>query len=404
MTAAGQRWVAAAWLILVMPAMAAAQPSLSGFVALDVQGFLDPPTFRQQESRQLLPSLLLQPEFTYDWRNGNDRLTVVPMARLDISDDRRRHFDLREFNWLHAAPVWDLLVGVGKVFWGVTEARHLVDVINQTDRVEDLDAEDKLGQPMLRLAFAQDWGTLTLFALPYFRERTFPGEKGRLRAGLVVDTDNAQFESSLKEWHPDFAARWTHALGDWDVAVGYFRGTSRAPRLTLDIGDDGRPRGLIPVYDQIDQAGLELQWTIEAWLWKLEAISRWGHGEHFSAVVAGFEYSFFSLFGTALDLGIVAEYLYDGRGDEAPRTLFENDIFVGGRLALNDVGSTSILAGAIIDHKSGATSITIEASRRLGDRWTIELESLAFVDVPLTDLLYSIRRDDYVQLRLSRFF
>ena len=404
MTPMGLRWLGAAWLVLVLTAMAAAQPSLSGFVALDVQGFPHQPTFPHQESRQVLPSLLLQPEFYYDWPNGNDRLTVVPMARLDFSDEQRRHFDLREFNWLHAAPTWDLLVGVGKVFWGVTEARHLVDVINQTDRVEDLDGEDKLGQPMVRLAFAQDWGTLTFFALPYFRERTFPGEKGRLRAGLVVDTDNPRFESSMKEWHPDVAARWTHALGDWDVAAGYFRGTSREPRFTLDMADDGRPRHLIPVYDQIDQASLELQWTVEAWLWKLEAISRWGHGEHFSAVAAGFEYSFFSLFDTALDLGLVAEYLYDGRSTAAPGTPFENDVFVGGRLSFNDVGSTSILAGVIIDDQTGATLVTVEASRRLGDRWTIELQAVAFFDVPPTALLFSVRRDDYVQLRLSRFF
>ena len=403
MIAAGQRWVAAAGLVLVMATVAAAQPSLSGFVALDFQGFPEKPAFPGQESRQVLPSLLLQPEFTYDWPSGNDRLTVVPMARLDSSDERRQHVDLREFNWLHAAPTWDLLVGVGKVFWGVTEARHLVDVINQTDRVEDLDGEDKLGQPMLRLSFAQDWGTLTFFALPYFRERTFPGEEGRLRGPFVVDTDNAQFESSLEEWHPDVAARWTHALGDWDVAIGYFRGTSRAPRFTLDVRDGDQPR-LIPVYDQMDQVGLELQWTVEAWLWKLEAISRWGHGEHFSAVVAGFEYSFFSLFGTALDFGAVVEYLYDGRSNGAPRTAFENDVFVGGRLAFNDVGSTSILAGAIVDDQTGATLVTIEASRRLADRWTIELESLSFFDIPSTALLYGARRDYYVQLRLSRFF
>ena len=398
-----QRWLAAVCLVLAMAAAAAAQPSLAGFVALDARYFLDPPPFPQQEGRRLQPSLLLQPEFYYDWPNGNDSLTVVPMARFDSSDERRQHFDLRELNWLHAAPAWDLLVGIGKVYWGVTEARKLVDVINQTDQVEDLDGDDKLGQPMVRLALIRDWGTLTLFALPYFRERTFVGETGRLRGGLAVDAGSAQFESSLEEWHPDFAARWSHALGDWDAAVGYFRGTSRAPRFALAIGADGRPR-LTPVYDQIDQASLELQWTVEAWLWKLEAISRWGHGEHFSAAVAGFEYSFFSLFGTALDLGVLAEYLYDGRGAMAPPTPFDNDLFVGGRLALNDVGDTSLLAGVIVDDESGAMLVTVEASRRIGDRWTVEIQSLSFFDVPPTDLLYGVRRDDHVQVRLSRFF
>ena len=397
------RWLAAVCLVLMTAAAAAAQPSLSGFVALDVQNFLHPPASPEQESRRVLPSLLLQPEFYYDWPNGDDSLTFVPMLRLDSSDERRQHFDLRELHWLHAAPSWDLLVGIGKVFWGVTEARNLVDVINQTDQVEDLDGDDKLGQPMVRLALIQDWGTLTFFALPYFRERTFRGEKGRLRGPFVWDADNPKFESSLKEWHPDFAARWSHALGDWDVALGYFRGTSRAPRFTLDGSGDGPPR-LTPVYDQIDQAGLELQWTVEAWLWKLEAISRWGHGEHFSAVVGGFEYSFFSLFGTALDLGVVAEYLYDGRSAMAPATPFDNDVFLGGRLAFNDVGDTSVLAGVIVDDSSGSMLVTVEASRRIGDRWTIEVESLSFFDVPPTGLLYGVRRDDYIQIRLSRFF
>ena len=120
--------------------------------------------------------------------------------------------------------------------------------------------------------------------------------------------------------------------------------------------------------------------------------------------MGGFEYSFFSLFGTALDLGVVAEYLYDDRSAMAPATPFDNDLFVGSRLAFNDVGDTSILAGVIVDDQSGSMLVTVEASRRLGDRWTVEIESLSFFDVPPTDLLYGVRRDDYIQVRLSRFF
>ena len=40
---------------------------------------------------------------------------------------------------------WSLSIGLGKVFWGVTEFNHLVDVINQTDLVEGIDGEAKLG-------------------------------------------------------------------------------------------------------------------------------------------------------------------------------------------------------------------------------------------------------------------
>jgi len=54
-------------------------------------------------------------------------------------------------------------------FWGVTEFQHLVDIINQTDLVENIDTEDKLGQPMINLALINDWGTVDLFIMPYFR-------------------------------------------------------------------------------------------------------------------------------------------------------------------------------------------------------------------------------------------
>ena len=67
------------------------------------------------------------------------------------------------------------------MFWGVTELRHLVDIINQTDLVENLDGEQKLGQPMVQLTLLKDWGTLDFFAMPYFRERTFTGPDGRPR-------------------------------------------------------------------------------------------------------------------------------------------------------------------------------------------------------------------------------
>ena len=53
-------------------------------------------------------------------------------------------------------------VGVGKVFWGVTESQHLVDIINQTDLVENIDTEDKLGQPMLETTWLQNWGATTV--------------------------------------------------------------------------------------------------------------------------------------------------------------------------------------------------------------------------------------------------
>lgn len=90
------------------------------------------------------------------------------------------------------------------------------------------------------LALVRHWGTVTLFALPRFRERTFPGRKGRLRGELPVDTDQSSYESSLEEWHPDFAVRWTHTLGDWDIGLAHFADTSCEPRFLPGMDRSGR--------------------------------------------------------------------------------------------------------------------------------------------------------------------
>jgi len=91
------------------------------------------------------------------------------------------------------------------------------------------------------------------------------------------------------------------------------------------------------------------------------------------------------------------EYTFDER-DALALTPLEDDVFVGARLALNDVQSTAILGGAAIDRESGASFINVEASRRVGDHSTLDLEFRGFVHVPVDDLfLYGIRQDDYLQ-------
>ncbi len=140
-------------------------------------------------------------------------------------------------------------------------------------------------------------------------------------------------------------------------------------------------------------------------MWTLCAIVREGQGGVFAAAVGGFEYTFFQVFETAADLGLLAEYLYDGRDeDEAPISSFDNDFFVGSRLALNDVQSTTALVGAVVDVEDRSTALFVEAERRLGDSWKLELESRLFLGVGDSNPLNAFEDDDFVVLRLSYFF
>lgn len=377
--------------------------TVSGNATAEVRYFSTDPADPVQKSDRLSPSFALQPEFRTEWNGGRDRALISPFLRLDADDAERSHVDLREAYWLHDQGGWEVLAGLGRVFWGVTESRHLVDIVNQTDLVEHLDEEDKLGQPMVNLNLFQSFGTVSVFVLPGFRERTFPGRRARFRGPLPIDADRPVFESPAGRGRIDLAARWSQTFDAWDVGATLFHGTGREPRLVRGLNSGGTPV-LIPNYDIISQAGLDVQYTRESWLWKLEAMGRNGNGKRFAAVVAGFEYTMFGLIGPA-DLSIIAEYLRDGRSVAAPATAADDDLFGGLRLALNNGPSTSALFGATVDRESGAAVLRFEGQHRLGDTWSLEVEAWGFTGVPASDTaLAGIRRDDFLQVRLRRAF
>lgn len=342
----------------------------------------------------------IEPDF-YHRIGDRQSVTFIPFFRFDFQDEERTHFDIRQLYWEYAASRWELRAGINKVYWGVTESQHLVDIINQTDLVENPDTEDKLGQPMVNLTLLPDLGTFDLFVLPFFRERTFPGEDGRLRFPLVVDRDAATYESSDEENHVDFAARYSHFFGPLDVGLYHFYGTSRDPVFRL-LEPPNAPALLIPHYNIINQTGLDLQLTQGGWLWKFEGIVREGQGDTFGALVAGYEYTVVGALGAA-DLGVISEFLYDDRGEDAT-TPFENDLFIGTRLALNDVQSTDVLSGVIVDVENGSSAVVVEASRRFRNDWRLSAEVRGFGSADEEDLLDAFRRDSYLQVELGRFF
>lgn len=350
-------------------------------------------------------SVAIKAEWFHGWDDGRQSITFVPFTRWDQHDEERTHSDIRELSYLKVFEASELRVGVRKVFWGVSESQHLVDVINQTDLVESSDGEQKLGQPMINYALIQDWGTIDLFILPHFRERTFIGVNGRLRSVPHVDTDNPLYESSDKENHIDYAARWSHSIGDWDIGLSHFDGTSREPSFVEGLDATGNPV-LRPVYNLMQQTGLDIQATKEAWLWKMEVINRKIKAENanYIAATAGFEYTFNGVFESASDVGLVVEYLYDDRKSNAT-TPFEDDLMLGVRWTKNDENDTSVLVGVIADQNDSSRLYSIEASRRIGESFKLNLEARVFDGLsPGNTFLYPLRDDDFVQFELAYYF
>ncbi len=373
---------------------------LSGYVGIEGRYFIEDPQHEGKAEHN--GSMTLNSDYYRDFDSGNQRFAFTLYGRADSEDNERTHMDLREFYWWKNFDSFELYIGLRKVFWGVTESVHLVDVINQTDTLENVDGEDKLGQPTIEFATVQDWGTLSAFVMPYFREREFVGERSRLRPNVKI-LDDPVYQASNEEQHVDFALRWSHYLGIWDYGLSYFSGTGRDPIFEF-VGLDGGVANVRPVYRQIEQAGVDVQATIEAWLLKLEAVSiyekEWGRN---SAAALGLEYTFFTVGGTNADLGVVAEYQFDDRVGPREKTS-QNDVVLGVRWAFNDLDGSELLALISQDLDYSNQFLSIEMSRRLNDKWKLEAEARVFSNIEEESPEFDFRADDYVQLELRRYF
>ncbi len=384
----------------------------SGSVTLENRWF--PKTAANPVQKDFGVNLIAAPELYLESADGTS-LTLEGFYRYDSSDSVRSHADLRKAYLLFVGQIkdqeWELRLGVDRVFWGVAESRHLVDIVNQTDLVENPSEEVKLGQPMAHLTVSGEWGAAELFALPYHRVRTFPGRHGRLRGGLVVDNDRVMYESGAEERHFDVAARYSHSVGLFDVGLSVFDGTSREPNLqpACRVIWDPSTCALAPLYEQIRQYGLDAQMTYEAWLLKLEAIRRagarnaLGEEEDFTAFVAGGEYTIYSVFDTDIDLGLLAELNRDSRRMRATN-IFQNDVFFALRLAFNDFASTDLLVGILEDVDTRSRSFNAQFNRRLSDSLTLNFEATFFHNIAMDDATYATRRDNFVNIGLTYSF
>ena len=417
-----------------------AASEFSGRVSLEGRAF--PQTGIDASQRSYTTGFVVEPKL-YLEEAGGSSFTLLPFFRYDSVDSVRTHWDLREAYALLYGELgegeWELRLGVDRVFWGVAESQHLVDIINQIDFLEHPNGEVKLGQPMVHATWTGDWGTLEFFGLPYHRPRIYPGRGGRLRFAGLVDRERVEYESGAEEWHPDFAARYSHSFGLLDIGVSVFDGTSREATLVCAppaCGGSVFPYVFIPYYSQIRQFGLDAQLTLDSWLLKFEVIHRSGERnplgreegirtaliqgrgfegilgqyreEEYVAAVVGGEYTFYSVFGSTADVGLLAEWNYDERGRRAlprrqPMTL-DNDFFVGVRLGFNDVNSTEITAAFLTDASRETRNLGVEFDRRLFDQWSLHVAANLILSIDPLDVQYVGRRDGFYEFHLEYNF
>ena len=342
-----------------------------------------------QEQKKNHTSFSFSPEIFQD--NSNRIFHFKAKLRKDSEDSGRNLNDIQELYLINILEDKEIKYGVSKEFWGVTETSHRVDIINQTDFTEGFDGEEKLGQPMIKISLERQWGLLDIYTLLGFRERNFSGKKGRLRLPLPINEKGSLYSSSSKNKRADFAVRWSNYYDDFDIAISHFSGTSREPRF---LPSANKINELVPVYEVIDQTGLEIQYLLDSLAIKGEVISRSGQGERFTAATYGLEYTQVGVLQSRIDLGWVVEFNHDDRLESSPFVL-------GTRFSFNDIYDSQILSGFILNDKSKELGFLLEASRRIGECCLLSLEGIYFDDTEEDNgqkkLFQAFKEDDFLR-------
>ncbi|MDP2561157.1 hypothetical protein [Psychrobium sp. 1_MG-2023] len=402
-------------MALLLGTSANAQMQFNNHVGLEQRHFWQQPLLPQQKSNQT--NVFIDSEIYWENELGSDSLTINPFYRYDTVDDNRSQFLFKQAYWLHLGQnplgeAYEFSLGSKVVFWGVTESRHLVDIINPTDQISSPDGEDKLGQLMAQLSLIKDWGSIEFFVMPYFSQPKFQTAPARLRFPLLV-TDTPLYQSKQQQKNIDLAMRINALYDDWEFGLNVFDGTSRSPDFIPNIVKKEMPT-LTPFYRQTRVYSSDIQLTLDSSLWKFElsyeqqkkltnqytAIGLLAKNNSFFASTIGFEYTFTQALETQYDIGVLIEHSVDQRS----QSVFQDNLFVATRWAFNDFSSSELLAGINFDLKHNSRSALIEANTRLGENTKLAVEVWWFDSDNSLAPSHPLRQDSFVQLELKYYF
>ena len=329
---------------------------------------------------------------------GESRIVGEFIARGDEKDSGRRITEARQAYLRTPLAGFDVFVGNRQEFWGKTESKNVVDVINQSDAAANEGKSGKLGAPSISAERYLDIGDLQLWYISSFREKTFNDSDAHPSSGLPVNS--AQYARKVGKDADDFAARFSSFAGDWDLSGSVFYGTARDP--ILSVASDGS--ALNPYYALQKSIGLEAQYTGDVTLLKWESL----HGTQssligahdFAAAVAGIEYTYYGPFETIWDFGLIGEIQHDDR----PQAAANQFVVAGVRLVFNDIADSNILFLASVDRKADQSFVSLEASRRINDVTSVKLTSQFYNARTATSAFGQLSDDDAVTLTLNMFF
>jgi len=323
-----------------------------------------------------------------------------------------------------------------KIFnWSATEAFHPADILNSQNYDSNIESLDKIGELNVDTSFKTPYGNFSLLYLPYAQAPKYPKQRSRLGASVNLTRPvwvTSKDETNIQNWHHQGALKYSNSVGSGDLSLHavYHLNTVNpivGKRIIYEhILFFSLPVGIefTPYYFRALQLGGTYQYALDGgWLIKTEAAYRdflddeviiqtlkgnrspQDHG----IIAVGTEYGFSMEAGGESNIVLEFQTLVGpNKLARSELSVFQNDVMLGYRLALNDTLGREFFLSLIRDiERQNETLYNFNYTQRLNDNWKIKTGFRVF-DAPKKDTyatgLEAYHNSHYLFFNLSRFF
>ncbi len=314
------------------------------------------------------------------------------LSTIDAVNDSRNRF-LVEDLWIQF-PIKQFTVKVGSqlINWTSLDVFHPVDVVNSYYLDGNYAYPQKIAEPAINLSYQFPTSTVSFFYFPTVQKPVFSNAQNRFSGSFVVnDVQAIGYDGQLlgSESINQVAFVYDFSAGRSDVHMHYINHIDRRqPVVALNSNSFDLTALFLPV----EQVGIGLQSSYGFMLIKSEVVYRTfddavlsDYGSVFQhnhvQMAVGSEYTLFHQNNAESTFFLEYQY-YAGvsKADRAGLGLFQNDVFVGYLLNLNDVRSTELFSSILIDlERSYEVLYSATLSRLLNEYCKLSLGVIAVV-------------------------
>ena len=385
-----------------------AHASTSGSISLD-QRFFDNDGVDNSNDRGSAVSTNIRSN--HAWNDFTFSVNIL--GRVDDQDSTRNIFILQEAMIRYKFGTWELFGGFEKFNLGAHEVFKPTDNLNARNFDSDVENTEKFGELTYGIKKGFSSWDVSLFALPGEEKHYIPGANSRLGVGIDVqevdyiqDTDAKNF-GAIANLYTDLGDVTFFYLNHLDKKLPIFGNREYLIDLTtLACGQKFCFDGTIntPYYYETKEFGVIASMIFSDWIIKLEAVSRnydssvdiltynggvifdptklqeEGPEDHTDTAI-GVEYT--QYLDSGAELRYLAEYakVFGVSEDVAvKRFIFQDDLYFGVYLTMNDPMDTKFNLGGVIDLSGKSEGLYFASfDRRLNQSWRIK-SGLRYID------------------------